>query len=134
MSPDPMDEIESYLSEMGVKYQRGEGYFASLWKIGEGSYMVAVLVGEEWITITTNIVDRERLRDDIDFYKALLNVHYSLAEVRYHLDDEGNLGASTTIPISGLNKESFSSRFDSVLFAIDYFLNSIAPKFGIEVS
>ncbi|MEM0017405.1 MAG: hypothetical protein QXJ48_04515 [Candidatus Korarchaeum sp.] len=133
MSAELMDEVEGYLSEMGVKYQRGEGYFASLWRIGEGSYMVAVLVSDDWITITTSILDKEKLRDEVEFYKALLNTHYSLAEVRYHLDDEGNLGASTTIPASGLNKELFSSRFDSVLFAIDYFLGSIAPKFGIEV-
>lgn len=133
MSTELMDEVEKYLSEMGVRYQRGEGYFASLWKIGDGSYMVAVLVGDDWITITADIVNREKLRDDIDFYKHLLKAHFTLAEVRYHLDEEGNLGASTTIPVEGLNKESFSSRFDSVLFAIDYFVNSIAPMFGIEV-
>ncbi len=133
MSVELMGEIERYLDEMGVKYQRGEGYFASLWRIGEGSYMVAVLVGEDWITITTNILDREKLKEDAEFYKTLLNTHYALAEVRYHLDDEGNLGASTTIPVGGLNKETFSSKFDSILFAIDYFLGSIAPRFGIEV-
>jgi len=133
LSAELMDEVERYLSEMGVKYQRGEGYFASLWRIGEGSYMVAVLVSDDWVTITTSILDREKLRDDIEFYKTLLNAHYALAEVRYHLDDDGNLGASTTIPVAGLNKEAFSSRFDSILFAIDYFLGSIAPRFGIEV-
>ncbi|MCS7103835.1 MAG: hypothetical protein NZ992_08175, partial [Candidatus Korarchaeum sp.] len=90
-------------------------------------------VSDDWITITTSIVDKEKLKDDLELYKALLNTHYSLAEVRYHLDDEGNLGASTTIPVSGLNKEAFSSRFDSILFAIDYFIGSMAPKFGIEV-
>lgn len=133
MSSELMDEVERYLSEMGVRYQRGEGYFASLWKIGEGSYMVAVLVGDDWITISADIVSKEKLSEDAEFYKFLLKTHYSLAEVRYHLDDEGNLGASTTIPVDGLNKEAFSSRFDSVLFAIDYFVSSIAPRFGIEL-
>lgn len=133
MPAELMDEVERYLSEMDVRYRRGEGYFTSLWRIGEGSYVVAVLVSDDWITITTSIAGKEKLKDDPELYKALLNTHYSLAEVRYHLDDEGNLGASTTIPADGLNKEAFSSRFDSVLFAIEYFVGSIAPKFGIEV-
>ncbi len=125
-------KIEEFLRNMGVKYQKEEGVIASLWRVGDGEYWVLVFVGDDWVAIRTIILERDKVPESVDFFKALLNAHYSLAEVRYDLDGDGNLGSSKTIPMAGLNQEVFSSEFNSVVFAIDYFRQEIAPKFDIE--
>ncbi len=133
LSTDIQARIEEFLNGMGVKYQKEEGVIASLWKVGEGEYWVFVLFGDDWVAIRTTILESGKVPDSADFYRELLRAHYALAEVRYDLDGEGNLGSSKTIPVSGLNREIFSSEFNSVVFAIDYFRQEIAPKFGIEL-
>ncbi len=126
-------QIEEFLNGMGVRYQKEEGVIASLWKVGDGEYWVFVLTGDDWVAIRTTILESGKVPDSVEFYRALLNAHYTLAEVRYDVDEEGNLGSSKTIPVSGMNKDIFASEFNSVVFAIDYFRQEIAPKFGIEL-
>ncbi|MCD6243971.1 MAG: hypothetical protein J7J65_01890 [Candidatus Korarchaeota archaeon] len=133
MSTDVEQEIERYLNQMRIKFQKEEGVFASLWRVGDGEYWVLVFVGDEWVAIRTTILEKEQVPNSLDFYKSLLNAHYKLAEVRYDVDDDGNVGSTKTLPITGLNFDNFSSEFNSVVFAIDYFRQEIAPKFDIQV-
>ncbi len=118
---------------MGVKYQKEEGAITSLWKVGDKEYWVLVFIGDDWVAVRTTILRKEKVPQSVNFFKELLRAHYNLAEVRYDIDGDGNIGSSKTMPATGLNQDIFSSEFNSVVFAIDYFRQEIAPKFEIEL-
>ncbi len=118
---------------MNVKYRKEEGAITSLWKVGDKEYWVLVFIGDDWVAVRATILRKDKVPQSVDFFKQLLKAHYSLAEVRYDMDEEGNIGSSKTIPATGLNQDIFSSEFNSIVFAIDYFRQEIASRFEIKL-
>jgi len=122
---------------MGVKYALDEekGLILSNWSIEDKPFTVGVWTAGPWLIIRgyilpKNLIPKEK---ELQLYRDLLNTHYNLAEVRYDIDEEGNIGTTQSIPVEGLNIKNFQSEFNAVLYAIRFFITEIASKFGIDL-
>jgi len=130
--------VGSFLDQMGVKYTLDEnkGLILSNWSIEDKPFTVGVWAAGPWLIIRGYILPKSMIPEEkeLNLYKKLLNTHYSLAEVRYDIDEEGNIGTTQSLPLEGLNISNFQSEFNAVLYAIKFFITDIAGKLGIEMS
>ncbi|RLG42646.1 MAG: hypothetical protein DRO05_00485 [Thermoproteota archaeon] len=129
--------VGSFLDQMGVKYTLDEekGLILSNWSIEDKPFTVGVWTSGPWLIIRGYILPKSMIprEKELQLYRELLNSHYNLAEVRYDIDEEGNIGTTQSIPLEGLNISNFQSEFNAVLYAIKFFLTEIAGKLEIEV-
>ncbi len=129
--------VGSFLDKMGVKYVLDEekSLILSSWSIEDKPFTVGIWSAGPWLIIRGYILPKSMVprEKELQLYKKLLNTHYNLAEVRYDIDEEGNIGTTQSIPLEGLNMNNFQSEFNAVLYAIKFFLTDIAGKLGIEI-
>ncbi len=122
---------------MGVKYALDEekGLILSNWSIEDKPFTVGIWAAGPWLIIRGYILPKSLIpkKKELQLYKELLNTHYNMAEVRYDIDEEGNLGTTQSIPIEGLNITNFQSEFNAVLYAIKFFITEIGSKLGISL-
>jgi len=130
-----IDRVSSFLEAMDVLYEvdQTEGVVYSVWGIRDRSFLV--LVGSEgsWLWMRTRIVKLEDVPEEsrAPLFESLLRIHGAYNEVRYEIGDDGYIGASKEIPLSGLNIENFKTGFISLIMAIRLFVDRVAPEHGI---
>jgi hypothetical protein len=129
--------VGSFLDQMGVKYALDEekGLILSNWSIEDKPFTVGVWTAGPWLIIRGYILPKSLIpkEKELQLYRELLNTHYNLAEVRYDIDEEGNIGTTQSIPVEGLNITNFQSEFNAVLYAIKFFITEIVIKLGIDL-
>ena len=132
-----MDKIEGFLKQMDLTYRvvPEEDRIVLPYQIKDRRFMLVVDRGDKWVRFFIIIVDAPNLKsvNKLDLYTALLEANGQLAEVKYFMTDEGAIGVIGHEGIQSLTFEGFQEEYNALPFAVSYFLENIASKFGIEV-
>ena len=138
LSGEVLNILRGYLDQLGVKYlvdQEKNRLIAPGFDVEGKKFGIITAIVGSWVVIHAHILPKDKIpsRAETDVYKIMLHANFSYPEIRYNIDDEGNLGTSQTIPLSGLNFEGFKSEYAAVFIAVKRFITEIAPKFNIEI-
>ncbi len=128
-----IEVISGYFERLGFKYKvEDEDLIISIWEIEGRTHVVLIVATKKMVGMRSKLLSSEQIPEDPGFFRELLRAHYLMANARYDLDGNGNLGVSVSTPIDALNFESFKINFLTLLFAIEQFWKDIAPKYGLK--
>ena len=126
------EKIEKYLTLMNLKFDWNPELKAFLlnYRIEGRKYTVIIDWTNNWIVMRAEILPASEVpRNRIEMLcRLLLRANHDLPEVRYDLDEEGNIGTSQQVEIDACLFDVFEEEFYAVPFAIKYFWTDIAPK------
>ncbi len=128
--------MAALLDELNVKYDLNEedGYIISGWDIGGRSFYVLLTVIGDWVWMKAQIVSLSDVPEEkrCDLLRDLLRAHSELNEVRYELSSSEVVGTTQEIPLEGLNLDNFRSEFTALIFGIEYFMDNLVDRYGID--
>ena len=127
------EKVKEWLKKMGLNhaYNKELNLFHLPYTIdgNQFSVVVGVFPDANWLKIAALIVTAEFVPKGL--YEELLKEMWTLFEVTYSVDENGNIFSENDIPFSS-NFENFQSEFQAVVFGVTHFFKVIAPKFKIS--
>ncbi len=111
----------------------GEPRIIMNYKISDFVFQVQVLTSESWINIKALIAYVKDLSESdlLKVYHRILVANWELNEVTFSADPEnGNIWCETDTSVN-TSFENFEVKFNSIHFAVKYFLDKIAPTVSI---
>jgi hypothetical protein len=131
------DKIESFLEQMKLKFRRvpSEDRFILPYLIKERTFYVVIDRSDRWVRFHTRIISQEQLGgvDLLALTKELLIANGNLAEVKFILTGNGDVGVVGHEGLEVLTFDGFKQEYNAIPFAIGYFIENIAPKLGLKV-
>jgi hypothetical protein len=141
--PKVMEKIKGYLEAMRLTYEvRPKGgkvnrLFVPFVDSDDNRFTVVIDKSSKWIRFWTIIFPHEKIRGQdkhLKLYKALLLANADLAEVKYFITPQGDVGIVGHEGVKALTVDGFRQEFNAVAFGINYFITAIAPKFNLRIS
>jgi len=132
--PLKLDQIESYLSEAGLKYRLADAahvltaFATSSYEDAEGRRGVPIMIGVsddgEFLEFTAPwLYDARRCRDPQRLFQALLDVTMRTKFVRFEHDaEDGEIRGTVTFPVEdgGLTRRQFRRLLEAIPRAVDH--------------
>ncbi len=129
-------KIGSFLDRMGLKYVYREDMrtylvpFVLKTSKGEIEANVLVQIGDEWILTVALLMNAEMLSNELrgEIYEKLLTDTFYLNEVAYGLTKGKDIVVHAESSFENLSFSNFETKFYSVVYGVEYFVNNILPS------
>jgi hypothetical protein len=132
-----MEKLEQFLKSMGLKYRvfSAEDRIVLPYNINSRQFLVVIDRSDRWIRMSTRILsaDQAKTANQLALQRELLVANGNLAEVKYFMTEEGDVGVVGHEGTDALTIDGFREEYEALPFAIQYFLDKIAPKLNIQV-
>jgi len=142
--PTPLEKVKRYLNSMRLTYDVycPQGEVARLvvpYAFTEQNleYNVIVEQSKDWIKFWAPLLSHDRITDEKmqeALYRELLVANGALAEVKYFLTEQGDIGVVGHEGVCSLSVDDFRQEFLAIPFGIQYFLEKISNKLGLRAS
>jgi len=132
-----MEKIEGYLKQMGLTYRviSEENRIVLPYNIRERRFYVVIGQSDKWVRFHTIIASRDKMgKVDLGaLARELLIANGNLAEVKYFMTEDGNVGVVGHEGVDTLSLEGFKQEYNALPYGIGHFIDQIAPKLKINV-
>lgn len=141
--PNVLEKIKGYLEAMRLTYEvRPEGgkvnrLYVPYADSEDNRFSVIIDQSTRWIRFWIIILPHEKIsvsEKQVELYKALLKANADLAEVKFFLTKNGDIGVVGHEGVKALTIDGFRQEFNAVSFGIYHFITKIAPKFNLRIS
>jgi len=132
-----MEKLEEFLKSMGLKYRvfSAEDRIALPYNIKNRQFIVMIDRSDRWVRMSARILssDQAKKANQLALQRELLVANGNLAEVKYFMTEEGDVGVVGHEGVEALTLDGFKEEYEAIPFAIQFFVDSIAPKLNIQV-
>jgi len=142
--PTPLEKVKRYLNSMRLTYDVycPKGEVARLvvpYNFTEQNleYNVIIEQSKDWIKFWAPLLSHDNIADEKvreALYRELLVANGALAEVKYYLTEQGDIGIIGHEGVRSLSVDGFRQEFLAIPHGIEYFLAKIAGKLNLHVS
>lgn len=132
-----MEKVEEFLRSMGLKYRvfSAEDRIALPYNIKNRKFIVVIDHSDRWIRISTQILSSVEAKEanQLALQRELLLANGNLAEAKYFMTEEGDVGVVGHEGVDVLTLDGFKEEYEAIPFAIQYFIDNIAPKLNLQL-
>lgn len=142
--PNSLEKVKRYLNSMRLTYDVycSQGEITRLvvpYTLTEQNleYNVVIEQSKDWIRFWAPLLSHAKIADEKvreALYRELLVANGTLAEVKYYVTEEGDVGVVGHESVRSLSVDGFRQELLAMPFGIEYFLARIAGKLNLRVS
>ncbi|UCE12295.1 MAG: hypothetical protein JSV04_08840 [Candidatus Heimdallarchaeota archaeon] len=134
------NKLEEFLRGKGLPYKEvetnGEYSVVVPCEIADKVFKIILQFDENWLMLTAKIIDPVEFADkaeELQFYRRLLREIHDLPEINYSISEDGAVYSSADMDFEITDYSVFYSEFFGIEYAINNFVERIAPDFNLTV-
>lgn len=142
--PTQLEKVKRYLNSMRLTYDVycPQGEITRLvvpYQFTDQNleYNVIIEQSQDWIKFWAPLLSHDKITDEKlqeVLYRELLVANGALAEVKYYLTEQGDIGVIGHEGVRSLSVDGFRQELLAIPSGIEYFLTKIASKLNLRVS